>query len=208
MRDTRRNASALVLIGGLTLTACGTDAADSSPSSASPKAAAASSLPVTPAISASSTNKHAAFTVKEFDSADSTSDSGWTATFQVLSSPAGNILIDPGMQDAEVADYVKSIGGVDAIMITHGHCDKLRGLAAAMKTNAKAVALIHELDQPYLHDPKRNCSIAEGTSRTTDAKTSTFKESTTTIAGHRVQLIHLQDTPRAARSSGSRTTTR
>lgn len=205
MRDTRRAASALVLIGGLTLTACGTDAADSSPSSASPRAAAASSLPVTPAISASSTNKQSAFTVTQFDS---TSDSGWTATFQVLSSPAGNILIDPGMQDAEVADYVKSIGGVDAIMITHGHCDKLRGLAAAMKTNAKAVALIHELDQPYLHDPKRNCSIAEGTSRTTDAKTSTFEESTTTIAGHRVPPIHLPATPRAARSSGSRTTTR
>ncbi|WP_144707970.1 MBL fold metallo-hydrolase [Dermacoccus nishinomiyaensis] len=103
---------------------------------------------------------------------------------------------------------MKSIGGVDAIMITHGHCDKLRGLAAAMKTNAKAVAWIHELDQPYLHDPKRNCSIAEGTSRTTDAKTSTFEESTTTIAGHRVPPIHLPATPRAARSSGSRTTTR
>lgn len=205
MRDTRRTASALVLIGGLTLAACGTDAADSSPSSASPRAAAASSLPVTPAISASSTNKQSAFTVTQFDS---TSDSGWTATFQVLSSLAGNIFVDPGMQDAEVADYVKSIGGVDAIMITHGHCDKLRGLAAAMKTNAKAVALIHELDQPYLHDPKRNCSIAEGTSRTTDAKTSTFKESTTTIAGHRVPPIHLPATPRAARSSGSRTTTR
>lgn len=103
---------------------------------------------------------------------------------------------------------MKSIGGVDAIMITHGHCDKLRGLAVEMKTNAKAVALIHELDQPYLHDPKRNCSIAEGTSRTTDAKTSTFEESTTTIAGHRVPPIHLPATPRAARSSGSRTTTR
>lgn len=205
MRDTRRTASALVLIGGLTLAACGTDAADSSPSSASPRAAAASSLPVTPAISASSTNKQSAFTVTQFDS---TSDSGWTATFQVLSSPAGNILVDPGMQDAEVADYVKSIGGVDAIMITHGHCDKLRGLAVEMKTNAKAVALIHELDQPYLHDPKRNCSIAEGTSRTTDAKTSIFEESTTTIAGHRVPPIHLPATPRAARSSGSRTTTR
>lgn len=60
---------------------------------------------------------------------------------------------------------MKSIGGVDAIMITHGHCDKLRGLAAAMKTNAKAVAWIHELDQPYLHDPKRNCSVEEGTAR-------------------------------------------
>lgn len=205
MRDTRRTASALVLIGGLTLAACGTDAADSSPSSASPRAAAASSLPVTPAISASSTNKQSAFTVTQFDS---TSDWGWTATFQVLSSPAGNILVDPGMQDAEVADYVKSIGGVDAIMITHGHCDKLRGLAAAMKTNAKAVALIHELDQPYLHDPKRNCSIAGGTSRTTDAKTSIFEEPTTTIAGHRAPPIHLPATPRAARSSGSRTTTR
>lgn len=97
MRDTRRTASTLVLIGGLTLAACGTNAADSSPSSASPRAAAASSLPVTPAFSASSTNQHAAFTVKEFDSFDSTSDSGWTATFQVLSSPAANILVDPGM---------------------------------------------------------------------------------------------------------------
>ena len=103
---------------------------------------------------------------------------------------------------------MKSIGGVDAIMITHGLCDKLRGLAAAMKTNPKVVACIHQLDQPYLHDPKRNCSVEEGTSRTTDAKTSTFEESTTTIAGHRVPLIHLPATPRAARSSGSRTTTR
>lgn len=183
-----RTRAATALLAVVALSACGSGSSGSGSNSAATTPSAATSPPVTPAVTASSTNEQAAFTVREFDS---TSDSGWTATFQVLSSPAGNILIGPGKYDAEVADYVKSIGGVDAIMITHGHWDKLRGLDAAMKANPKAVAWIHELDQPYLHDPKCNCSIEEGVSRTTDAKTSTFTESTTTIAGHRVQLIHL-----------------
>lgn len=178
---------ALVVLLGLSGCATGASTPPVAPST-SATAAAATNSSVTPAATASRIDPQKAFTVREFDS---TSDSGWTATFQVLSSPAGNILIDPGKYDAEVADYVKSIGGVDAIMITHGHWDKLRGLDAAMKANPGAVAWIHELDQPYLNDPKRNCSIEEGVSRTTNAITSTFTESTKTIAGHRVQLIHL-----------------
>ncbi len=66
---------------------------------------------------------------------DSTSPQGWSATFQVISSDKGNILIDPGKYDNEVADYIKSIGGIETILITHGHWDKLRGLDEALVAN-------------------------------------------------------------------------
>ncbi len=121
----------------------------------------------------------------------SNSPQGWSADFQVISSNKGNILIDPGKYDDEVANYIESIGGIDAIMITHGHWDKLRGLDEAMAENPDAVVYIHELDQPYLLDPVRNCSIEDGFKGTTQAKTTTLVEGTYDINGYSVKLIHL-----------------
>ncbi len=127
-------------------------------------------------------------TVRSFDS---TGPRAWSATFQVISSNKGNILIDPGKYDEEVADYIESLGGADAILLTHGHWDKLRGLDDAVAANPNATVYVHELDYPYFGDPVRNCSIEQGFEGTTQVEANTFTESIYEIGGYSIEVIHL-----------------
>lgn len=46
----------------------------------------------------------------------------------VVSSSKGNVLIDPGHYDEEIRNYLDEVGGLDAILITHGHWDHTYGL--------------------------------------------------------------------------------
>ncbi len=125
--------------------------------------------------------------VRGFDSTDAL---GWTASFQVISSEKGNILIDPGKYDDELAQYIESIGGVKAILITHGHWDKLRGLDAAVAANPGATVYVHKLDYPYFKAPARNCSAEQGFDGTTETKAETLAEGTYKILGYTVKVIH------------------
>ncbi len=121
---------------------------------------------------------------------DSTGPRAWAASFQVISSEKGNILIDPGKYDDELAQYITSIGGVDAILITHGHWDKLRGLDEAVAANPGTTVYVHELDYPYFTDPVRNCSIEQGFEGTTAIKAETLAEGAYEIGGYAVDVIH------------------
>ena len=125
--------------------------------------------------------------VRKFDSTD---ELGWSASFHVISSKKGNILIDPGKYDQELADYIKSIGGIDVILITHGHWDKLRGLDNALVANPNAIVYVHELDYPYFQDPIRNCSVEQGFKGITKTKAQTLTEETYKIANYVVKVIH------------------
>ncbi|EAE8346442.1 MBL fold metallo-hydrolase [Listeria monocytogenes] len=133
------------------------------------------------------TNSSKKITIRTFDSTDSAS---WEASFQVISSVKGNILIDPGKYDEKLSNYIKSIGGVDAILITHGHWDKLRGLDDAIKANPDAKVYVHELDYPYFKDTKRNCSAEQGVEGTTNAKATTLIEGNYEISGYQIKVIH------------------
>ena len=46
----------------------------------------------------------------------------------VVSSAKGVLVIDPGYYDKEGRDYIRSLGRVDAILLTHGHWDHANGL--------------------------------------------------------------------------------
>lgn len=124
-------------------------------------------------------------------SIETNSPQAWSATNQVLSSPKGNILIDPGSYDSPVASYIKSIGGVKAILITHGHWANIRGLDAALKANPGAKVYVHALDYPYFKDMTRNTSIEDGSNGTTNAKAELIKEGNYKILNYNVRVIHL-----------------
>ncbi|CAM2363694.1 MBL fold metallo-hydrolase [Listeria seeligeri] len=150
-----------------------------------------SSLPsktTDPALNSESKSSSKKTTVRTFESTDS---SAWTASFQVINSDKGTILIDPGKYDAELSDYIKSIGGVDAILITHGHWDKLRGLDDAIAANPEAKVYVHELDYPYFKDPERNCSAEQGFKGTTNAQAETLVEGNYEIGGYQINVIHM-----------------
>lgn len=46
----------------------------------------------------------------------------------VVSSDKGNLLIDPGHYDRTLRDCIDQIGGLDAVLLTHGHWDHTYGL--------------------------------------------------------------------------------
>ena len=74
----------------------------------------------------------------------------FSSTVHVLSSEKGNILIDPGHYSEELSRYAESIGGLDAILITHGHWDNIYSLDEAAAANPNAKIYIHELDYNFL----------------------------------------------------------
>lgn len=179
--------SALAFVAAVALAGCSSSASDPATSTQPMSTAAPSSGAATSAVPAGLPTPKTV-TVRNIDS---TSDQGWSATNQIISGPKGTLLVDPGKYDAEVADYVKSLGGVDAILLTHGHWDKLRGLDAAVKANPGVKVYIHRLDQPYLTDPVRNCSIEDGFEGRTQTPTIALEEGTQTIGGYTVRTIHL-----------------
>lgn len=114
----------------------------------------------------------------------------FSSTVHVLSSEKGNILIDPGHYSEELSRYVESIGGLDAILITHGHWDNIYALDEVTAANPKAEVYIHELDYAFLRDPVLNCSDINGFSLLIDTKPRTFTEGIYTIGGYTFEVIH------------------
>lgn len=125
------------------------------------------------------------FTVKTFSSSE-----GFSCDVHVLSSKKGNILIDPGFYDDKLADYVETIGGLDAILVTHGHWDNLHELDKVAKANPEAEVFMNELDLPFLRDPHLNCSDINGFSLLVDTKPQTFTEGLYKIGGYDIEVIH------------------
>ena len=114
----------------------------------------------------------------------------FSSTVHVLSTKKGNILIDPGHYSEELAKYIDSIGGLDVILITHGHWDNIYSLDEAVAANPKAKVYIHELDYDFLRNPVLNCSDINGFSLLLDTKPQTFTKGTYTIGGYTFEIIH------------------
>jgi hydroxyacylglutathione hydrolase len=114
----------------------------------------------------------------------------FSSTVHVLSTKKGNILIDPGHYSEELSEYIDSIGGLDAILITHGHWDNIYALDKVVAANPRAKVYIHELDYAFLHDPVLNCSDINGFSLMLDTKPQTFTEDIYTIGGYTFEIIH------------------
>ncbi|MBQ7594116.1 MAG: MBL fold metallo-hydrolase [Synergistaceae bacterium] len=77
----------------------------------------------------------------------------------VISSKNGNIVIDPGYYDGDFKEYIKSIGGVDTILLSHCHVDHIIGLDALKKDYPDAKIYIHALDRDGLYDIYANNSF-------------------------------------------------
>lgn len=92
-------------------------------------------------------------TVREF-----VSDDLWSCSTYVLSSDRGVIVVDPGSYNEELAVYLEDLGGVDAILLTHGHWDHIYGLDAVKADYPAAEVWINELDGEFLQNPELNCS--------------------------------------------------
>lgn len=77
----------------------------------------------------------------------------------VIKSEGGNILIDPGYYDGDLKDYIKSIGGISTVLLSHNHVDHIIGLNALKKDYPDAKVYIHDLDREGLYDIYVNYSF-------------------------------------------------
>lgn len=108
----------------------------------------------------------------------------------VASSEKGNILIDPGFYDETIKAYLDSIGGLTAILLTHGHWDHLYGLDRLMADFPTAKAYIFEQDYEFLTNPELNCSPVMGFSFVAKAKVQPIQEGTLHIGAYTIDVIH------------------
>lgn len=68
------------------------------------------------------------------------------------------LVIDPGGDSDEILDRIEKLGlKIKYIILTHGHGDHIGGLLD-VKNKTGAPVLIHEKDEEYLKDSKKNLS--------------------------------------------------
>ena len=109
----------------------------------------------------------------------------------VISSEHGNILIDPGHYDQRIRHCLKEIGGVDAVLLTHGHWDHTYGLDALHEDYPDAPVYIHEKDRSFLRNPTLNGSAFNGFALVVKADVSAVQEGRLRIGGYDVDIIHM-----------------
>ncbi len=68
------------------------------------------------------------------------------------------LLLDPGAEPDRIIAYLEDQGlEVEAILLTHGHCDHI-GALEAIRDYSQAPVYIHPADQDYLLSPEKNLS--------------------------------------------------
>lgn len=77
----------------------------------------------------------------------------------VIKSDGGNILIDPGYYDGDLKEYIKSIGGIDVVLLSHNHVDHIIGLNNIKKDFPDLKVYIHNRDLEGLYDANINYSF-------------------------------------------------
>ena len=116
---------------------------------------------------------------------------GFSCNVYVLSSKKGTILIDPGFYVPEIRRYLNESGGLDAILVTHGHWDHINGLDEVVEEYPDARVYHHELDAEFPYVPRLNCSPGMGFRLSCITEMEQLQEGSAAIAGYEVQVIHL-----------------
>jgi glyoxylase-like metal-dependent hydrolase (beta-lactamase superfamily II) len=69
-----------------------------------------------------------------------------------------SFIVDPGFYNNEVASYLKKIGGVSFILLTHGHIDHIFGLDDIVKDYPKCKIYASNEELELINNYRWNCS--------------------------------------------------
>lgn len=107
----------------------------------------------------------------------------------VVSSEKGNILIDPGHYDKRIRDYINHIGGLDAVLLTHGHWDHTYGLDSLKKDFPDVPVYIAKDAHDFLTNPDLNGSAWNGFDEIVKSEVTDIQEGDLRIAGYDIDVI-------------------
>lgn len=114
----------------------------------------------------------------------------FSCNLYILSGEKGNILIDPGYFDESIFHYIKSLGGISSILITHGHFDHIMGLNALCNEFKQAKIYIFEKEEKVLFKPSYNCSSLIGKPYVPTCSIEYLCEGKVKIDGYEIEVIH------------------
>lgn len=114
----------------------------------------------------------------------------FTGNLYVVHSEKGTILIDPGYYDSEIREYLMKIGGLDAILLTHGHWDHISGLDSLKADFPEAPVYIYEDDIDFLQEPNLNCSVTNFFRLVLHSEAEAVTEGELDIGAYHIQVIH------------------
>ncbi len=114
-------------------------------------------------------------------------------TWLVSNSDSNCLVIDPAIGSQLVVEHIRSQGlQLQAILLTHGHCDHLLGLEDMLTAFPGTPVYIHPDDQPYLTDVELNGSVmVTGQPWVFEGAVEHLQEGDNRVGDFRFDVLHL-----------------
>ena len=114
----------------------------------------------------------------------------FSSEVNIINSDKGLIIIDAGFYSDEIKEYLKRIGKLDAILLTHGHFDHIQALDEIATDYPEAKVYIHENDYDFLKDQSLNLSFKHGFDLVVRVAAEKLKEGSFKVGNYDIELIH------------------